>query len=79
MTVSLLFDGSIELAGDCPIEDAEKLQCCLLEHPGAAVDWRTCTTAHTAVIQVLLAVAATPIGPPQGEFLRKHMDSLQNA
>jgi hypothetical protein len=69
MTVRLALDGTIELDGMCPIEDAEKLQQCLLADPQATVDWRSCTAAHTAVIQILLAAEVNVRGPPQSDFL----------
>jgi hypothetical protein len=70
MTVRLGDDGTILLVGDCPTEDAERLLTELLAHPQATVDWGACTSAHTAVIQVLLASEGPLIGPPQGEFLK---------
>jgi hypothetical protein len=70
MTVRVENDGTIILEGACPIEDAEVLLQHLLASPGAQVDWRTCDSAHTAVIQVLMASAARLIGPPRGGMLR---------
>ena len=76
MTVRVVSDGTIELAGVCPNEDAERLQQHLIADPQARVDWRSCIAAHTSVIQILLA--ATPVlhGPPAGEFLRDHIAPL---
>ena len=71
MSVHRAESGVIELSGDCTLEDAEILQQQLLEVPGAAVDWRSCETAHTAVIQVLLAAQPKLLGPPIGRFLRE--------
>ena len=71
MTVRLAADGTVQLEGACPIEDAEVLQRVLLAAPGATVDWRTCTAAHTAVVQILLAAKPILRGPPGDEFLRK--------
>ena len=76
MTVRVSTDGTIELGGICPIEDAETLQRHLLDMPGAVVDWRACVQAHTAVIQVLVASRAKLTGPPAGEFLRTRLDPL---
>ncbi len=76
MTVSLAADGTIELAGLCAIEDAEKLQQYLLANPHAAVDWRACAEAHTAVVQILLAAKPVVRGPPAGGFLRQFMAQL---
>ena len=76
MTVRVSASGTIVLEGDCPIEDAEALQRELLAHTGAAVDWRTCDAAHTAVVQVLLAARPRLYGPPTNEFLRRHVEPL---
>ena len=73
MTVRGSQDGRVLLEGACPIEDAEPLLQLLLADPRAAVDWRGCETAHTAVLQVLLASGKTMIGPPTGAFLRDHV------
>jgi len=69
MTVRLADDGTILLLDDCPAGDAEVLLQMSLANPAAALDWRSCRSAHTAVIQVLLASGRIPIGPPQGGFL----------
>ena len=76
MTVRLSADATIELNGICPIEDAETLQQHLLADPGATVDWRSCTQAHTAVIQILIATKARLRGPSGSEFLSTHLDPL---
>ena len=76
MTLRVSADGTIELDGVCAIEDAEKLQQYLLADPEAAVDWRSCAGAHTAVIQILLAAKPVVRGPPESEFLRSHIDPL---
>ncbi len=70
MTVRLDADGAIVLEGICPVEDAEPLQRLLLEHPNAAVDWRLCDAAHTAVLQVLLVARRAIEGPPRAAFLQ---------
>jgi hypothetical protein len=70
MTVTITPSGTIQLQGDCPVEDAEELLRHLLTTPAAAVDWRACQSAHTAVIQVLLVARSVPLGPPTGSFLR---------
>ena len=70
MTVRLNVDGAIVLEGICPVEDAEALQRLLLEHPNAAVDWRVCEAAHTAVLQVLLVARPAIKGPPRAAFLQ---------
>jgi len=76
MTVRLARDGSIELDGVCPSDDAEKIQQHLIADPAASVDWRLCVAAHTAVIQVLLAAKPPLRGPPAGDFLRDHVAAL---
>lgn len=70
MTVHLSPEGVVRLDGDCGVEDAEALVQQLLATPGAMVDWRGCTAAHTAVIQVLLVFTPTLHGPPASPFLR---------
>ncbi|HYJ18061.1 MAG TPA: hypothetical protein VEW72_02690 [Burkholderiales bacterium] len=79
MTIRRSADGTIELDGICPIEDAETLQRYLLAAPGAAVDWRSCRQAHTAVIQVLMASAAVLHGPPAGATLALLLGSLEQS
>ena len=76
MTVRLSADGTIVLDGICPLEDAEKLQQYLLSAQGAAVDWRSCVSAHTAVLQILHAARPLLRGPPQGDFLRNYVEPL---
>lgn len=79
MTVRMATDGTIELDGVCPIEDAEKLQQYLIADPQARIDWRSCSAAHTAVIQILLAAKPLLRGPPAGDFLRNHVAPLLTA
>lgn len=74
MTVAVNAHGTIELRGACPVEDAEDLLQHLLTTPNAAVDWRACESAHTAVIQVLLVAKSIPLGPPQSAFLKDHVE-----
>jgi hypothetical protein len=70
MTVQMSTDGAILLEGLCPSEDAEALLQYLSAHPAAPVDWRACESAHTAVIQVLMASRSKLLGPPTGQSLR---------
>jgi hypothetical protein len=70
VTVRADDDGTIVLEGACPIDDAEPLLQHLLAHPGAAVHWRRCEHAHTAVLQVLMASGRHLVGPPGSVFLR---------
>lgn len=70
MTVQLTDTGTIALSGDCAAEDADHLLQLLLAEPETAVDWEACHSAHTAVVQVLLASRRAVIGSPRNEFLR---------
>lgn len=76
MSVRLGDGGMILLEGECVLEEAEVLLGHLLTLPQAAVDWRACEAAHTAVVQVLLASSAPVQGPPRGEFLRHRVEPL---
>lgn len=71
MTVQMSTDGVILLEGMCPSEDAETVLRYLSSHPTARIDWRACESAHTAVIQVLMASRAKLLGAPSGQALRK--------
>ena len=70
MTVRVTTAGCIELVGSCPSADAETLLEHLLTDPAATVDWRECQGAHTAVVQVLMAVKPKLLGPPANAGLR---------
>lgn len=76
MTVTVSANGTIELAGACPVEDAEALLQHLLTTPTAPLDWSACESAHTAVIQVLLVARAKPVGVPVSGFLRDTVGTL---
>ena len=76
MTIAISASGVVEVSGACPVEDAEVLLRHLLSTPNAAVDWRACESAHTAVIQLLLAANVAPLGPPASEFLEVHIAPL---
>ena len=76
MTVELANNGSIRLAGACPPEDAEELLRLLIDRPDRTVDWSACDMAHTAVIQVLLALRPVMVGAPAGNFLRTWIGPL---
>lgn len=76
MTVSRQADGTVRLAGSCGAEDAEALLRYLGQDPGAVVDWRGCTGAHAAVIQVLMALRPALTGPPADDFLQRHVAPL---
>jgi len=70
VSVELCGTDIIKLAGDCPVEDAELLLQYLVANPNARVDWNGCTSAHTAVVQVLLVAGVTPAGEPHSILLR---------
>lgn len=70
MTVRTVAGGHIELTGACPSADAEPLLQLLLANPEAIVDWRGCSGAHTAVVQVLMAVRPELLGPPADARLK---------
>ena len=70
MTVRVADDGVIMLEENCPAEDAETIARMLLLDPAAAVDWRACDHAHTAIVQVLLTARPTMLGPPRSPFLK---------
>ncbi|HEX3989933.1 MAG TPA: hypothetical protein VHX39_02045 [Acetobacteraceae bacterium] len=76
MTVDVAKDGTIVLAGICPVEDADTLVQLLLADPAAEIDWRTCDQAHTAVVQVLLASHRRTRGPPRTTFLSNWVEPL---
>ena len=76
MAVRADVEGAILLSGVCPAEDAEALLQLLLDRPGSTIDWRSCEEAHGAVVQVLLASAATMQGPPAGRFLQRFVAPL---
>jgi hypothetical protein len=69
MTLRIGERGDVALVGRCPSEDAEALLRHLCTHPKADVDWRECESAHTAVVQVLIAARLNPKGPPANSFL----------
>ncbi len=76
MTVTRDAGGAIHLAGQCGADEAEVLLRHLGADPGAVVDWRACTGAHAAVIQVLMALRPALAGPPAGDFLQRHVAPL---
>jgi hypothetical protein len=70
MTVRIGPSGFVELLGACPSADAEPLLQLLLAAPERAVDWRGCHSAHTAVVQVLMAARPRLLGPPADTGLK---------
>jgi hypothetical protein len=78
MSVRLTDDGRVELQGDCSSADAETLLAYLSEAK-RSVHWRTCDTAHAAVVQVLLVSHVEIFGPPRGAFLRQFVEPALKA
>jgi hypothetical protein len=76
MTLRVARDGLVELVGSCSSDDAEALLQHLSNHPDAPVDWRACESAHTAVVQVLIAARVRPQGPPANSFLAEMVEPL---
>jgi hypothetical protein len=69
MTVICSTQGVLVLEGSCPSEDAEKLLQHLASNPAATVDIRRCESAHTAVIQVLMALKPRLLGVPSDDSI----------
>ncbi len=76
MTIRLSAEGAIELEGTCSSDEAETLLQHLLATPDAAVDWRGCEAAHTAVVQILMAAKPKLLGPPAGSLLEKWVQPM---
>ena len=71
MTIKVSPAGVIELTGICSSEEGEVLLQHLSTAPNKMVDWRGCESAHTAVIQVLMAARPKLLGPPAAVLLEK--------
>lgn len=71
MTVRRGDDGTIALAGNCPVEDAEPLLQLLQANPTDSLDWRECEYLHTAVLQVVLAARRVPLGPCGDSWIQR--------
>ena len=76
MTIDVARDGTLLLTGACPSDDAEPLLQQLLASPSAAIDWRNCVSAHSAVLQVLIVARRPMIGPPASMLLRQWVNPL---
>jgi len=76
VTIQVTRSGTVELRGECPVEDAEQLLQRLVDDPDATVDWSGCESAHSAVIQVLLVARITVAGTPASAFLRDKVAPL---
>ncbi len=76
MTVERSQTGAVSLKGDCGLDDAEPFMRLLLEAPDAAIDWRGCRQAHTAIVQLIMASGRTLLGPPDNRFLETLIEPL---
>jgi hypothetical protein len=76
MTVQLDDRGNIILSDPSAASDADDLIRHLLGNRSAVVDWRACSSAHCAVLQVLLVARPELHGPPTGSFLRDYVEPL---
>lgn len=70
MSILVRANGII-LQGRCTVEDAETLLTALQDYPNHIVDLSDVTKLHTAVLQILLAVAPSLRGAPKDRFLRE--------
>jgi hypothetical protein len=61
---------------DCTVEEALPLLEYFQAHPGARVNLRACTHLHTAVLQVLMAVAPKIAALPTEPFLELWLTPL---
>lgn len=62
-------DGLASLAGACTIEEAEPLLEWLRVTPESALDMSQCEAVHSAVAQLLLALAPRIAAPPPDPLL----------
>jgi hypothetical protein len=69
MSVALK-DDKIALAGACGVEEAEMLVALIQENPHAAVDVSEAGVVHTALWQVLMALAPPMSGETRDPFIR---------
>ena len=76
MTIKVSQAGVLELTGACSSDEGEVLLQHLLATPTMMIDWRGCESAHTAVIQVLMASGKKLLGPPAGGLLEKWVQPL---
>jgi len=65
-----LNDGRIVLADACGVEEAEMLVALIQENPRAAVDVSEAGVVHTAIWQVLMALAPPLSGEARDPFIR---------
>jgi hypothetical protein len=69
MSVALK-DGKIVLAGACGVEQAEMLVTLIQDNPLLAVELSEAGAVHTALWQVLMALAPPVSGEPSDPFVR---------
>jgi hypothetical protein len=69
MSVALK-DGRIVLAGACGVEQAETLVALIQDNPRSPVDLSEAGAVHTALWQVLMALAPPLSGEPRDPFIR---------
>ena len=62
-----LSESAAVLTGICDVAEAETLLAWLQAHPQGPVDVSACEHAHTAVVQVLMAMRPTLTGQPAGD------------
>lgn len=74
-----LRDDCLLLTGDCPIEEAEPLLDTLRGATVSVVDLAGLERAHTAVLQVLMAVAPTIRGCPADPVIAACLGALPQA
>lgn len=79
MTVDASGTGPIRLSGACMLEDADALLRAMLDQPGRSIDWGSVTSAHSAVIQVLIALRPGIHGTPGSAYLRHWIQPLIQA
>lgn len=64
-------DGTIMVEGSCPVDEAEPLHRMLLSDPSAQLDWSQCTHLHTAIVQLVLAMRPSLVGPCGDPFVER--------
>lgn len=79
MSIDISGSGPIKLPADVGLDDAEPLLSALLARPGRGVDLSSVTFAHTAVIQVLIALKPPIDGNAASSFLRQWIEPLMIA
>ncbi len=73
MTVAIVGEDVVRLFGHARLDDAETLCAALVGRSERIVDICGLESAHTAVIQALLALKPAIVGEPSDAFLRAHI------